>query len=73
MAENSADFRNELTKLAEIVEVLEGSFLKNEKIEIKVSLNEDTFISLMTYLRYNTNDKKCIIEIGNSEFTFLKK
>lgn len=73
MGENSENFREELKKLAEVVEILDNSFLKNEKTEIKVSLKEDTFISLMTFLRYNANDSKCIISIGNVDFTFLKK
>jgi hypothetical protein len=72
MGKDNKDFREELKKLAEIVEVVESSFLKNEKTEVKVSLKEDTFISLLTFLNYNTSDNKCIISIGDVEFTFLK-
>ena len=39
MAKSIEDFRNQLTKLAEAVEILEGTFINEGDIEIKVKLN----------------------------------
>jgi len=46
MAENIENFRDQLTKLAESVELLENTFLNEGEIEIKVSLYEGTFLEL---------------------------
>ena len=73
MGEIIKDIKDQLKKLAEIAEIIDNSFLKNENIELKVSLNEDTFNSLIRNLNYNTEDGKCIVSIDNVEFTFLKK
>lgn len=73
MGEIITDIKDQLKKLAEIAEIIDNSFLKNEKIELKVSLNEDTFNSLTQKLNYNTEDGKCVVSIDNVEFTFLKK
>lgn len=73
MAKNIENFRDQLTKLAESVEILENTFLNDGNIEIKVSLNEDTFLDLIKNLNNKTNDNKVVISIGNVDFTFSKK
>ena len=70
---NIENFRDQLTKLAESVEILENTFLNDGIIEIKVSLEEDTFLDLMKNLNNKINDNKIVVSIGNVDFTFLKK
>jgi hypothetical protein len=73
MAKNIENFRDELTKLAEVVEILEKSFLSKGDIKVEVLLDDDTFSNLLKTLRNNSEDLKCIISIGDVDFTFLKK
>jgi hypothetical protein len=73
MAKNIENFRDQLTKLAESVEILENTFLNEGNIEIKVSLDEDTFLSLMDNLKNKNKEDKVVISIGSVDFTFLKK
>lgn len=73
MAKNIEDFRDQLSKFAEAIEIFEKTFIKNGDIDIKVSLNEDTLNDLIYTLNNTTKDNKCIISIGNVNFTFLKK
>jgi len=73
MGENQKGFRDDLEKLAQVSDLIESSFIKNEKVEVKVSLDEGTFSNLLQHLMINQNEKKCVIQISNLEFTFLKK
>lgn len=73
MAKNIENFRDELTKLAEVVEILEKSFFSKGNITVEVSLDDDTFSNLLKTLRNNSSDTKCTISIGDVDFTFLKK
>ena len=73
MAKNIENFRDELTKMAQAVEMLENSFIGQDLDEIKVSLDEDTFNRLMIELNNNSNDNKCTVSIGSANFIFLKK
>jgi hypothetical protein len=73
MAKNIENFRDELTKMAQAVEMLENSFIGQDLDEIKVSLDEDTFNRLMLELNNNSNDNKCTVSIGIANFIFLKK
>ena len=73
MAKNIENFRDELTKMAQAVEMLENSFIGQDLDEIKVSLDEDTFNRLMIELNNNSNDNKCTVSIGRANFIFLKK
>lgn len=73
MAKNIENFRDELIKMAQAVEMLENSFIGQDLDEIKVSLNEDTFNSLMFELNNNSDDNKCTVSIGRANFIFLKK
>jgi hypothetical protein len=73
MAKNTQDFRDELIKMANAVEFLENSFIGNQKIEIKVSVDNNTFTDISNYLGSNPNENKCVVSISNTEFIFLKK
>jgi hypothetical protein len=73
MGKNIENFRDQLGKLAEAVEIFENTFINDGDLEIKVSLDEGTFISLMENLNNGSKDNKCVISIGNTNFTFLKK
>ena len=73
MGENQASFRDDLEKLAQVSDLIESSFIKNEKVGVKVSLDEGTFSNLLQHLMINQNEKKCVIQISNLEFTFLRK
>ena len=70
MGENQESFRDDLEKLAQVSDLIESSFIKNEKVEVKVSLDEGTFSNLLQHLMINQNEKKCVIQISNLEFTF---
>jgi hypothetical protein len=67
------NFRDELAKLAQAVEIIESTFVSNSQQEINVTLDENTFISLMQQLGRFSNENKCIISLGNTQFTFLKR
>ena len=73
MAKSIEDFRNQLTKLAEAVEILESTFINEGDIEIKVKLNEQTYNLLMVNLDNKKINDNCTIYIGSIDFTFLKK
>ncbi len=73
MAKDIENFRDQLTKLAEAVEILENTFVNDGDIQINVTLDETKYQSLMRTLNYQSNDTKCIVSIGNVDFTFLKK
>lgn len=72
MAKNIENFRDELVKFANIVEILESTFIENEQSEFVTYLDEKNFNEISKEL--NSNQKnKCIVSIGNVKFTFLKK
>lgn len=73
MAKNIEDFRGELSKMAQSIEILENTFIKQGLDEIRVSLKEDTFNDLMIELNNNIKDDKCIVSIGNTNIIFSKK
>jgi hypothetical protein len=71
MGENNEDFRDELTKLASIVEILENSFI-GKNIDVEIRILEDNFNFLSESLNSPKNDK-LIINIENTNFIFSKK
>jgi len=73
MAKDIENFRDHLTKLAEAVEILENTFINDGEIRVVVTLDDTKYQSLMRTLNYQSNDSKCIVSIGNVDFTFLKK
>lgn len=73
MAENNENFRDELIKLAQVVEIVENSFIGNEKVTFETKLNENRYSDLISYLGKDINESKIKVSIGNFEFIFLKK
>ena len=73
MRQDTDGLWDEIKKLAQVVELIENSFFSTNKLEITISLEDDKFNKLLSYLNHNTSDQKCIISIGNANFTFLKK
>lgn len=67
------NFREELAKLAQAVETLETTFIGDSEQTIKVALDENKYDSLMINLNNFSNDKECIISMGNTKFIFSKK
>lgn len=73
MEKNNDGLGVEIAKLAEVVEILDNSFFTSNQTEIHITIDQKKFSELLKYLNYNTEDEKCIISIGNVNFTFLKK
>ena len=73
MEKNYDGIGNEITKLAQIAEIIENSFFQSNKVNLDIHLDPTKFQALLKYLNYDTDDNKCIISIGESTFTFWKK
>lgn len=73
MAENQESFRDYLTELAKISDILENSLTKGSRVKVEFELDEFKFNLLNANLTNGLNDKKCIISIGEADFIFLKK
>lgn len=72
MAENNESFGDELIKLANIVEIIENSFIGNEFSDVEFKITEEKMNFLSKNLNYQKNDK-ITINIGNINFIFSKK
>jgi hypothetical protein len=72
MAETEESFKHELIKLANIVEIIETSFIGLEPTEINIGVSEKNINYLSKNLNYSNNDK-IKISMGNVNFIFLKK
>ena len=73
MGENQENFRDKLTKMAQIVELSEDIFKNSKKITFNVDLDEYEFNDISRNLNKNNKDERAIISIGDVEFIFLKK
>ena len=73
MEKNYDGVGSEITKLAQIAEIIENSFFQSNKVNLDIHLDPTKFQALLKYLNYDTDDNKCIISIGESTFTFWKK
>jgi len=73
MGENQENFRDKLTKMAQIVELSEDIFKNSKKITINVDLDEYEFNDISRNLNKNNKDERAIISIGDVEFIFSKK
>jgi hypothetical protein len=73
MGQNYDGIGDEIKKLAEVVEILDNSFFNTDQTEITITLDESRLQRILSYLNHKTTDKKCIVSIGNTNFTFLKK
>ena len=72
MGENNEGFGDELTKLANIVEIIENSFIGKDTRNIEIKISEEKLLYLSNNLNYEKNDR-IIINIGTVNFIFLKK
>jgi len=72
MAENNESFGDELIKLANIVEIIENSFIGSEFSDVEFKITEEKMNFLSKNLNYQKNDK-ITINIGNINFIFSKK
>lgn len=73
MEKNYDDIGDEITKLAQIAEIIEKSFFNSDKVNVDIHIEPQKFQQLLKYLNYDTDDNKCIISIGDPTFTFWKK
>jgi hypothetical protein len=72
MGQNKEEFGDKLKKIAESIDIIESLYFSRPiKISIDVSFSE--YLEIANYLKTNTDDDKCIISIGNTDVTFLKK
>ena len=65
-------FGEELSKLAQIVETIDSSFLKNGDVTVNIKLTERDYINLTQKLGNGAEDKKCTISIENINFIFSR-
>lgn len=72
MGENNEGFGDELTKLANIVEIIENSFIGKTTSNVEIKISEEKLLYLSNNLNYEKNDR-IIINIGSVNFVFLKK
>jgi hypothetical protein len=71
MGKDIENFRDQLTKLAESVEILENSFLINGDISVTTKLPEEDFNKLMRSLNNQSKENRCVLSIGSVDFIFL--
>lgn len=72
MSENNESFREELKKLASIVELLESGFIGKDFVDVEIKIPENK----LNFLNHNLNTQKTekvIINIENTNFIFSKK
>ena len=67
------NFGDKLEKLAEAVDLLETTDITKEIIEVSFFVDEKNFQDITNFLGQKEITNKCVIEIGNTKFTFLKK
>jgi|LakMenEpi03Aug12_release.lakeMendotaPanAssembly.Ray.scaffolds.fasta_scaffold709510_2 hypothetical protein len=65
-------FGEELSKLAQIVETIDNSFLKKGDVTLNIKLTERDFVYLTQKLGNSSEDKRCTISIENVNFIFSR-
>jgi len=73
MGTNEESFRNQLIKMAQMVEIIEDTFKESKNIKVNIELKETDFDNMCRELNNDIKNDKSIISIGNVEFIFLKK
>ena len=75
MGENTENFGDKLKLFAEISNIIEESdFLKDEKIQIEIELNNEKYNSILKNFReMDWKSEKFFINIGNVSFKFVLK
>lgn len=74
MAKIEESFMEQLSKLAEVSNILEETVLKNGKIDILVELEEEDFKYILNHFReIDRDNNKFVISISNLDYTFVLK
>jgi hypothetical protein len=73
MGTNEENFRVQLTKMAQMVDIIEDTFKESKNIKVNIELMETDFNDMCRELNNDIKNDKSIISIGNVEFIFLKK
>ena len=72
MGETETNFRDELTKLAEISEIFENSIFGKGKMSVIVELNKEDYREVVGFLSPRDIDtKRIVINISDIEFTLV--
>ena len=72
MGENKESFMDELSKLAEITNLIDESFLSKGKVSLVVELPEEEYKEMMSNFReIERNNSKCTISISDIDFNFV--
>lgn len=72
MGKNKESFMDELSKLAEITNLIDESFLSKGKVSLVVELPEDEYKEMMSNFReIDRENSKCTISISDIDFNFV--
>jgi hypothetical protein len=72
MGETETNFRDELTKLAEISEIFENSIFGKGKMSVIVELEKEDYREVVGFLSpRDINSKSIVINISDMEFTLV--
>ena len=72
MGETETNFRDELTKLAEISEIFDNSIFGKGKMSVIVELNKEDYREVVGFLSpRDINSKSIVINISDMEFTLV--
>ena len=72
MGETETNFRDELTKLAEISDIFENSIFGKGTLSVIVELNKDDYREVVGFLSPRDIDtKRIVINISGIEFTLV--
>jgi uncharacterized protein YaaQ len=74
MAKDKESFMDELSKLAEITNLIEESFLSKGKTELLIELEKEDYDSVLNHFReLDRNKDKFTISISDVNFNFVLK
>ena len=74
MAKDKESFMDELSKLAEITNLIEESFLSKGKTELLIELEKEDYDSVLNHFReLDRNKDKFTISISDINFNFVLK
>jgi len=74
MAKDKESFMDELSKLAEITNLIEESFLSKGKTELLIELEKEEYDSILNHFReLDRNKDKFTISISDINFNFVLK
>lgn len=72
MGTSEESFRDQLVKMAQVVELMEDAF-NGTTVKVNVGLNDNEFELMCRNLNNPSTNDTSIISIGTIEFTFSKK